>query len=293
MYGSGYSGYSGYSSYSGCGGYGGVAGGGMGGYGWDDLAMVRQAEERTRSTFQSVETVVGAFASVTMMLESTYFAVQSCFRALLGVAQHFTQLRNYMWGLLGALAVLRRLRYWLKRLLRWLHLRNMAPPEELWEEASLESVTSSTGSPTSWLWPLVKFLSVLFGVPWLLWRTLSFLLRNDDSSTGTRNWSSNEGQPLVARALHDFSAVNSDELSVSAGDELVLAPRQLQTGWLLVGKNRTSGLVPANYVQIVHQRPPSVGGVSSEDLPPSQSTPTTTTTATRQRLADEESLLTD
>ena len=31
---------------------------------WDDSAMVRQAEERTRSTFQSVETVVGAFASV-------------------------------------------------------------------------------------------------------------------------------------------------------------------------------------------------------------------------------------
>ena len=71
-----------------------------------------------------------------------------CYRALLGVAQHFTRLRldpalqylciltaalssvflvrNYMWGLLGALAVLRRLRYWLKRLLRWLRLRNVA-----------------------------------------------------------------------------------------------------------------------------------------------------------------------
>ena len=33
--------------------------------------------------------------------------------------------------------------------------------------------------------------------------------------------SSNEGQPLVARALYDFSAGNSDELSVSTGDELV------------------------------------------------------------------------
>ena len=31
-----------------------------------------------------------------------------------------------MWGLLGALAILRKLRYWLKRLLRWLHLRHPA-----------------------------------------------------------------------------------------------------------------------------------------------------------------------
>ena len=31
----------------------------------------------------------------------------------------------------------------------------------------------------------------------------------------------NEGQTLVARALYDFSSGNSDELTVSAGDELV------------------------------------------------------------------------
>lgn len=57
MYGSGYGGYTGYSGYNGFGGVG-------YGRGWDDGAMVRQVEERTRSTFQSVETVVGAFASV-------------------------------------------------------------------------------------------------------------------------------------------------------------------------------------------------------------------------------------
>jgi peroxin-13 len=258
-------------------------------------------EERTRSTFQSVESVVGAFASVTMMLESTYFAVQSCFRALLGVAQHFTRLRNYMWGLLGALAILRKLRYWLKRLLRWLHLRHQAQSEDLWEEASLESVSSSSGTLGNWLWPLVKFLSVVFGVPWLLWRFISFLLRNDEHSGGLGNWSSGEGQTLVARALHDFSAANPDELSVAAGDELVLAPRQLQTGWLLVGKNRTSGLVPANYVQIVQQQPGARGGgggggsreeSSSGNRPPSLPSLSVTPT-NRHRDTEEESILTD
>ena len=71
MYGSGYGGYgsyTGYSGYTGFGGFGGMGGVGYGGRGWDDGAMVRQAEERTRSTFQSVETVVGAFASVSHAL---------------------------------------------------------------------------------------------------------------------------------------------------------------------------------------------------------------------------------
>ncbi len=60
-----------------------------------------------------------------------------------------------------------------------------------------------------------------------------FLLRSGD----------NGDQPLVAKALYDFTASRSDELSFAAGDELVLAPRQLQTGgdWLLVGRNRRSG----------------------------------------------------
>ena len=55
--------------------------------------------------------------------------------------------------------------------------------------------------------------------------------------------SGDDGQPLVARALYDFNAVRNDELSFAAGDELVLAPRQLQNGgeWLLAGKNRRSG----------------------------------------------------
>ena len=59
--------YGGYGGYSGCGGYGvgnSGYGGGFGGSNLDDMSMVRQAEERTRSTFQSVESVVGAFASV-------------------------------------------------------------------------------------------------------------------------------------------------------------------------------------------------------------------------------------
>ena len=78
-YGGGYGGYSGYGGY-------GVGYSGYGGGSWDDTAMVRQAEERTRSTFQSVESVVGAFASVRAYLSSSYHhastIVHRCFTSL-------------------------------------------------------------------------------------------------------------------------------------------------------------------------------------------------------------------
>ena len=39
---------------------------------------------------------------------------------------------------------------------------------------------------------------------------------------------SGEGQPLVARALYDFHTDRTDELSFSAGDELVRECKQQQ-----------------------------------------------------------------
>jgi len=37
--------------------------------------------------------VLFLYSQVAMMLESTYFAVHSCFRALLGVAEHFSNIK--------------------------------------------------------------------------------------------------------------------------------------------------------------------------------------------------------
>lgn len=58
-----------------------------------------------------------------------------------------------------------------------------------------------------------------------------------------RSGSTGGEQSLVAKALYDFTASKSDELSFSTGDELALAPRPLQNGgeWLLAGRNRKSG----------------------------------------------------
>lgn len=84
------------------GGYGGgnyfnsYGGGGMFGRPYDynqqqESDFVRLAEQNSRNAFQSVESVVYAFNSVSQMLESTLNAFYSSFRAVLGVADQFSR----------------------------------------------------------------------------------------------------------------------------------------------------------------------------------------------------------
>lgn len=49
-----------------------------------NFSFIQLAEERSRPTFQSIESVVGAVGSIAMMLENTFFAMTSSFRAILG-----------------------------------------------------------------------------------------------------------------------------------------------------------------------------------------------------------------
>lgn len=69
-------------------------GGGMYGRPYNDYQesdFVRLAEQNSRNAFQSVESVVYAFNSVSQMLESTLNAFYSSFRAVLGVADQFSR----------------------------------------------------------------------------------------------------------------------------------------------------------------------------------------------------------
>lgn len=56
--------------------------------------FIQVAEESSRSAFQSIESVVNAVLNIAQMLESTYFALTSSFRAVLGVAANFGRLRG-------------------------------------------------------------------------------------------------------------------------------------------------------------------------------------------------------
>lgn len=108
-YGGGFGGYG--SSMYGNQGYGGMYGGGgmaynsygagyggfnrFGNNGMDpESRFIQIAEESSRPAFQSIESLVGAIGNIAAMLDSTFFAITSSFRAILGVAANFGRLRG-------------------------------------------------------------------------------------------------------------------------------------------------------------------------------------------------------
>ncbi|XP_068424296.1 peroxisome biogenesis factor 13 [Clinocottus analis] len=261
--------YGGYSPYSG--GYGGGGyGHGLGGYGRlsqaEEVApsrFVQQAEESSRGAFQSIESIVQAFASVSMMLDATFSAVYNSFRAVLDVANHLTRLRSHLTRVLSAFALVRTLRYFYRRLQRLLGRRSDTEIDDLWADSASDALATRVSSgdragmedQTVKSWPIFLFFAVVLGGPYLIWKLLSSGPVSEENAT---NWASGEDDHVVARAEYDFLAASEGEISVRAGDMLNLAPKEHQPkvrGWLLASLDgQAAGLVPANYVKVLGKR---------------------------------------
>ena len=211
-----YGGYGGYggmgygSSYGGMyGGYGGMynsLGGGMygsaygGGYGTGGFGgpngpdssysqFLRRAEESSRPAFQSIESIVMAFASVSMMMESTFQTVYNCFRAVLGVADHFSRLKLHLAKIFSAIALFRTLRYLYRRILVWLGRRPMEFANDIWKEVEGDAVAlagqlDQKAQKRSPSWPIFMFFAVVVGGPYIIWKLLSSV---SDEPTGKLN----------------------------------------------------------------------------------------------------------
>lgn len=260
--------YGGHSPYS----YGSY-GHGLGGYNRLPLAedvapsrFVQQAEESSRGAFQSIESIVQAFTSVSMMLDATFSAVYNSFRAVLDVANHLTRLRVHFTHVFSAFALFRTLRYLYRRIQRLLGLRQDAEAEDLWSDSAGDVMATGlsrglgpgledprAGSVKSW--PIFLFLAVVLGGPYLIWKLLSSAEVPEDIAS---NWASGEDDHVVARAEYDFTAASEEELSLQAGAMLNLAPKEHQPrvrGWLLASVDgQTTGLVPGNYVKVLGKR---------------------------------------
>nr|CAD7201671.1 unnamed protein product [Timema douglasi] len=118
----GYGGSGGFGGYGGSGGYGGYGsyggyGGFPGGYGMNRFGQmpsndpenrfIRIAEDSTRPAFQTLESMVQAFGSVSFMMESTFHAVYNTFRAVMGVAEHLGRMRAVFGQVFSTVAVYR------------------------------------------------------------------------------------------------------------------------------------------------------------------------------------------
>lgn len=177
--------YGGYSPYTYGGGYG------LGGYNRllhnEEIApsrFVQQAEESSRGAFQSIESIVQAFASVSMMMDATFSAVYNSFRAVLDVANHLTRLRAHLTRVLSAFALVRSLRYLYRRLQRLLGRRSESEVEDLWADSANDSLaTGGAGMENRPVksWPIFLFFAVVLGGPYLIWKLLSSSPDSEDT----------------------------------------------------------------------------------------------------------------
>ncbi|XP_013766828.1 peroxisome biogenesis factor 13 isoform X2 [Pundamilia nyererei] len=219
-----YGGYSPY-SYGYGGGYGSGYGGGysLGGYRHtphlEDVPpsrFVQQAEESSRGAFESIESIVHAFASISMMMDATFSALHNGFRAVLEVVNHVTRLRVHLTRVLSKFALVRTLHY-LYRLVQKLLGRRLDPEvEALWPNPSEATGMRSSREMEDQAvksWPILMFFALVLGVPYLIWKLSS-----------TADSEIKELQPRVR-------------------------------GWLLASVDgETTGLIPANYVKILGKR---------------------------------------
>ncbi|XP_075059963.1 peroxisome biogenesis factor 13 [Mixophyes fleayi] len=250
--------YGGHSPYS----YGYGSGMGYNRFQTDDVPpsrFVRQAEESSRGAFQSIESIVHAFASVSMMMDATFSAVYNSFRAVLDVANHFSRLKIHFTKVFSAFALVRTIRFLFRRLQRLMGLRKSSENDDLWTEsagtvARVGSENDVTNSSKSW--PIFLFFAVILGGPYLIWKLLS--TGNTENNEENINWASGEDDHVVGRTEYDFTATSEEEISFRAGDLLNLAPKEQQPkirGWLLGSLDgQTTGFVPANYVKILGKR---------------------------------------
>lgn len=84
--------------------------------------------------------------------------------------------------------------------------------------ADTEKFVKSSSHQTNW--PLMMFLAVVFGGPWLIWKLLSSINNKDDSL-----WMEGKIDHFIGVAEFDFDAVNVDEISFRRGQRITIAPK--------------------------------------------------------------------
>lgn len=100
---------------------------------------------------------------------------------------------------------------------------------------------------------VLLFLGFILSAPYLLMKLFGGVDTAADQSKNPREWKN----PVEAVASYNFDGANAGELTIRAGQPVLIAPRSVQTeqnllntGWVLASvDNTTAGLIPVNYVQ--------------------------------------------
>ncbi|KAJ2253385.1 Peroxisomal membrane protein PAS20 [Coemansia sp. RSA 455] len=268
-YGGGYGGMGSYGGYGGMQGYGGMGGYGMGGpMGQQNpLSLTQQLDASTRSTFQLVESLVGAFGGFARMLESTYFATHSSFMAVLGVMDQFGMLRSSLTSAVGSTFAYDGLRRLISRATGQPMSVNKG---DLDAGNFAEYEKRSRISKRS----LLMFFAIIVGLPYLMTKIIRSIASRQRRLTAQQNMEaysnpqnasggpSGPGQAMravgmeFAQAQYDFTGETKAELSFKRGDVVAVSSKVDVWGkpsewWRGTAQDGREGLFPANYVSAI------------------------------------------
>lgn len=178
----------GFNSFGGGFGYGRPSFGGNGNPLDPEMRFIQMAEESSRGAFQSIESIVSTIGNIATMLDSTYFALTSSFRAILGLAANFSHLRGFFGRFFSTFAVFKTMVWMYKKLLYLIGLSRVNPSAQINLNEAFKDAEDKINSNSDFFnasaqqngsgLAMVLFLTFIFTAPYLIMKLFGSLMNS-------------------------------------------------------------------------------------------------------------------
>lgn len=178
----------GYNSFNSFGGFGYNRPGAFGNPLDPEMRFIQMAEESSRGAFQSIESIVSTMGNIATMLDSTYFALTSSFRAILGLAANFSHLRGFFSRFFSTFAVFRTVVWCYKKLLYMIGLSKQNPSTQINLNEAFRDAEDKINSNSDFFnagaqqnssgLAMVLFLTFIFTAPYLIMKLFGSLMNS-------------------------------------------------------------------------------------------------------------------
>lgn len=272
------------------GGMGGMYGGGM--YGQQpgmfgangaDPSLTQTFSQSTQTTFQMIESIVGAFGGFAQMLESTYMATHSSFFAMVSVAEQFGTLRQTLGSVLGIFTLMR----WMRTAIAKLTGRPTPASSKELTPANFANFSAGgsgslnpDGNPKPSRKPFIVFMLAVFGLPYLMGKLIKALAASQEAEQARQAALipyGAEGSPQAldpskldfCRVVFDYTPAmqpgqqwqEGTDLEVKTGDLVAVLSKSDPMGnpsewWRCRARNGHMGYLPSTYLETIQRRPP-------------------------------------
>lgn len=102
------------------------------------------------------------------MLDNTFFAMTSSFRAVLSVAENFGRLKSMFGHIWYSVSLFRFFNWLYRKLMKMLGMKVPESTKNLaWNEAA-NGITNAPPTPGGSSWPTIAFFGLILGAPYLI-----------------------------------------------------------------------------------------------------------------------------